>query len=74
MNFDLNNSFEQNLSLFRVEAEKIDAECATILFENLSLLETGNDSTFTRAMILEFNQAIAAALDALPQPAEDHAS
>ena len=71
MKFDLNNSFDDNIALFKMEAEKIDPECAKILFDNLDLLDVDDGATSNRAAIGEFHRAVAAALDAMPKPTED---
>ena len=33
--FDANKSLEDNLAIYRIECEKIDADCAKILFDNI---------------------------------------
>ena len=65
MKFKLDNSFDDNLALFKAEAEKIDPECAKILFGNLHLLDVAGDATPSRAAIAEFHKAVTSALDAL---------
>ncbi len=70
MKFELSNSLDDNLDLFRVEAEKIDPECAKILFDNLGLLDMEGDGARDRATIGDFHKAVSAALDALPNPSE----
>ncbi|RWO24861.1 MAG: hypothetical protein EOS10_31655 [Mesorhizobium sp.] len=74
MKFELNNSFDDNVALFKAEAEKIDPECAKILFDNLALLDTGGDATSSRTTIGEFHKAVLTALDALAKPAEGYKS
>ena len=69
MNFDPTASFEDNLAKFRTEADRLDPECARILFENLSTLTRQGDGARDRQAIQEFNRAVLAALDALPDPA-----
>ena len=66
MNFDLAASFEDNLALFRAEAEQLDPECARILFDNLATLTGQGDGARDRQSIQEFNRAVLAALNALP--------
>ncbi len=73
MKFELNNSFDDNLALFKAEAEAIDAECAKILFDNLSLLSAEGDNAPGRSAIGEFHKAVLAALDELPEPPEEAA-
>lgn len=74
MKFKLENTLQDNLALFRAEAEQIDAECAKILFDNLHLLESGGDSAPNRATISEFHKAVLAALGELSKSAaEDQA-
>ena len=69
MNFDPALSFEDNLALFSAEAERLDPECARILFDNLTTLTRQGDGTRDRQAIQEFNRAVLAALNALPDPA-----
>lgn len=69
MKFKLDNTFEDNLTLFQAEAEQSDPQCAKILFENLHLLDSGGDSAPSRATIGEFHKAILSALDDLSKPA-----
>lgn len=45
MEFDPALSFSNNLARFRAEAERIDADCARILFDNLALLAREGDAT-----------------------------
>lgn len=74
MKFKLENSFEENLALFKAEAEQIDPDCAKILFDNMHLLDTGGDTAPSRATIGEFHKAVVAALDGLSNPSgEDKA-
>lgn len=70
MEFDPALSFYDNLSRFRAEAERIDADCARILFDNLTLLARDGDATRTRQAVQEFNRAVLAALDGLPEEPE----
>lgn len=70
MNFDPTLSFSDNLARFRVEAEGIDADCARILFDNLTLLARDGDATRTRQAVQEFNRAILAALDGMQEGPE----
>lgn len=67
MNFDPALSFSDNLARFQAEAEHIDADCARILFDNLALLAREGDAARTRQAVQEFNQAVLAALDGLPE-------
>lgn len=67
MEFDPASSFSDNLTRFRAEAERIDADCARILFDNLVLLARDGDATRTRQAVQEFNRAVLAALDGLPE-------
>ncbi|WP_417456144.1 hypothetical protein [Kordiimonas sp.] len=70
MNFDPTLSFSDNLTRFRAEAERIDADCARILFDNLALLARDGDATRIRQAVQEFNRAVLAALDDLPEGPE----
>ena len=67
MEFDPALSFLDNLDRFREEAERIDADCARILFQNLALLARDGDATRTRQAVQEFNRQVLAALDDLPE-------
>ncbi|MFT0212487.1 hypothetical protein VQ643_07685 [Pseudomonas sp. F1_0610] len=67
MEFDPGLSFSDNLARFRAEAERIDADCAHILFENLTLLMRDGDGNNIRQAVQEFNRAVLAALDNLPE-------
>ncbi|WP_062769172.1 hypothetical protein [Sphingopyxis terrae] len=69
MNFDPAASFEDNLARFRAEAERLDPECARILFDNLATLTRQGDGARDRQAIQEFNRAVLAALNSLPDPA-----
>ncbi len=64
VNFDPALSFDDNLGRFRAEAERLDPECARILFDNLATLLRGADAR-DRNAIQEFNRAVEAALDAI---------
>jgi hypothetical protein len=68
LNFDPTASFEENLAIFRLEAERLDPDCARILFDNLAGLTRQGDGARDRQAIQEFNRAVLAALDALPDP------
>ncbi len=70
MNFDPALSFEDNLARFRAEAERLDPECARILFDNLETLMRQGDGSRARQATQEFNRAVLAAVNALPDPAE----
>ena len=67
MAFDPTLSFSDNIARIRAEAELIDAECARILFENLELLTRDGDENRIRQAVQEFNRAVLAALDRLPE-------
>jgi hypothetical protein len=66
MQFDQTASFDDNLARFKAELERIDPECARILFDNLAKLTRDGDAARNRQAIQEFNQAVLAALEALP--------
>ncbi len=63
MRFSLTNAFDENLAVFRAEAERIDADCARILFDNLATLCRDGDAARNREAIREFHTAVLAALD-----------
>lgn len=67
MEFDPALSFSDNLARFKVEAERVDADCAHILFENLTLLMGDGDANDIRQAVQEFNRAVLAALDDSPE-------
>lgn len=66
MEFDPAGSFDDNLALFKAECERLDPECAKILFDNLATLMREGDTERTRQAVQEFNQAVLTALMALP--------
>jgi hypothetical protein len=66
MQFDQTASFEDNLARFKAELERIDPECARILSDNILKLTRESDVARNRRAIQEFNQAVLAALEALP--------
>jgi hypothetical protein len=68
MQFELKNSFDANLALFRTEVEIIDSDCAKILFDNLAILCRDVDAARDRAAIADFHRAVLAALEQLPDP------
>lgn len=70
MEFKLDNSFADNLALFRAEVEQADPECAKILFDNLHLLDVEGEIGPSRAAIGEFHKAVLTGLDALQNAAE----
>lgn len=65
--FDQDLSLADNLARFRAEAERIDADCARILFDNLALLSRDGDATRIREAVQEFNRSVLAALEGLPE-------
>ena len=67
MQFDEALSFADNLALFKAEAERLDPECARILFDNLARLTRDCAAARDRQAIQEFHRAVLAALDALPE-------
>lgn len=67
LQFDHVLSFAENLERFRVEAEKIDSDCARILFDNLARLAREGDEASTREVVREFNGAILSVLEELPE-------
>lgn len=67
MEFDPTLPFSDNLARFRAEAERIDPDCARILFGNLALLMRDGDATRIRQAVQEFNRAVLTALDGLPE-------
>lgn len=63
--FDANKSLEENLAAFRAECEKIDADCAKILFDNIEILKKRGADRDARIV---FNTGVKKALEALPDP------
>lgn len=66
MEFDPVASFDDNLAQFKAECETLDPECTKILFDNLTTLMPEGDTDRRRQAVQEFNQAVLAALLALP--------
>jgi len=63
--FDATKSLDDNLAAFRAECEKLDPDCAKILFDNIDMLKRhGAD----RKMLGAFNAKVKEALEALPDP------
>lgn len=71
MEFDPTQSFEDNLQLFKTELEKLDADCAKILFDNIDILCREGDSTRLRSTTTEFNRSVLQALATLPDKVTD---
>lgn len=69
MEFELDNSFADNLVLFKAEAEPSDPECAKLLFDNLHLLDVESDAGPSRTAFGEFHKAVLKGLDALQKAA-----
>jgi hypothetical protein len=65
MEFKLDNSFADNIALFKAEVEQTDPECARILLDNLHLLDVDGETGPSRAAIGEFPKAVLTGLDAL---------
>ena len=63
--FDANMSLDDNLAAFRVECEKLDADCAKILFDNIYVLKLKGADRDARSA---FNEKVKLALEALPDP------
>lgn len=70
MKFKLTNTFEDNLAIFRAEANQIDPDCAKILFDNMHLLDSG-DAAPSRSAIRTFHAAVLAALEGLSSRADE---
>jgi hypothetical protein len=71
MQFKLTNSFDDNLSLFQAEVERIDADCARILFDNIVPLCREGDAARDRAVISDFHKAVLKALNNLRTHSEE---
>lgn len=70
MKFALEKSLEENLSLFKTAAEKLDADCARILFENIHILRREGDISRDREAVSAFHKAVLQALDEMPSSPE----
>lgn len=67
LQFDPTLSLAENLERLREEAERIDPECAVILFDNLPLLMRDSDLTRIRQASPDFYRAVLVALEAMPE-------
>ena len=65
--FDSQKSFEENLAAFKAACEGIDADCAKILFDNITILIKHGSDRDARTL---FNTEVKKALDALPAKEE----
>jgi hypothetical protein len=74
MRFELANSFDDNLALFRAEAEALDPDCAKIFFDNMHILCREDDPARDRGAITEFHKVVAAALESLPDTTPEGAA
>ena len=70
MSFDPDKSFDENLTLFLVAAEAIDADCAKILAANIAVLCREGDPVRSQAARAQFHNAVQQALEALPHQPE----
>lgn len=61
--FDANKSFDDNLSAFLAECVAIDADCAKILSDNISILRDHGADRDARSV---FNAKVKEALASLP--------
>lgn len=69
MEFDSTKSLEENLAIFRTACDELDPDCAKILFDNLSKLQSTGEAARDRAARAAFNASVKAALVALPDEA-----
>ncbi|MCM2438510.1 hypothetical protein HGO34_02105 [Agrobacterium vitis] len=60
--FSLDEDWSTNIGRLKAHLETIDAECAKILFDNLAILETGDNNARR-----DFNQKVLEALEAAAQ-------
>jgi hypothetical protein len=70
LQFDLDKSFTENLEAFKRHVTALDPVLSGILFDHLDKLQVGDDQTRNRASRTQFNQAVLAALEALPPPSD----
>lgn len=63
--FDAEKSLDENLAFFRAECEKLDPDCAKILFDNIDILRQHGADRGARGT---FNARVKKALEALPDP------
>ncbi len=60
--FSLDEEWPKNIQRLKAHLESVDAECAKILFDNLAVLETGDNSARR-----DFNQNALESLEAAAQ-------
>lgn len=69
MEFDPALSFSDNIARFQAEAERIDPDCARILFDNIAILMRDGDEARIRQAVQAFNRQIIGEIDGLPDRA-----
>ena len=60
--FSLDEDWPKNIQRLKKHLESVDTECAKILFDNLAVLETGDNNARR-----DFNQKVLEALEAAAQ-------
>jgi len=66
--FAIGEDWQKNIERLKAHLEAVDAECAKILFDNLAVLETGDNNARR-----DFNQKVLEALEAAAQAEIDAA-
>ena len=71
--FEIDKTFDENLSEFETHVSALDPEMAAILLRHLDKLKGTGDQARDRARRTEFNRAVLADLEAMvgPRPREE---
>jgi hypothetical protein len=73
LEFNLDNTYAENLQVFKQHVTALDPTLAEILFKHLDKLLVGDDPG-NRANRTAFNRVVLAELEALPPPSHGTAS
>jgi hypothetical protein len=68
LEFSLDNSFDENVEVFKQHVTALDPVLAAILFKHLAKLQAGDDAARNRTARTDFNHSVLTDLEALPPP------